>query len=222
MRLGETLFWSDHQIFEVVDSDFENDFLDWKLVPLAGRTLAKEHTLSGLTDGKFVLAATLVLPDGRIESAYISMYLPEREIDHHYLLRGTGIEHGRGTLTQGGQVIPAVAIEKFGAYDQFYIPGHSEVGIRVLRDGLDCAKRKAPIAKDLAYILRDEKRYAEAVEYFTLAIDSSDKVRKGDYFLFSERAKLFAYLNDAAAADRDWAEVERLAGSSVLKYERGF
>jgi hypothetical protein len=219
MKLGATLFRTDCKIFEVVESDLGGDYLDWNLVPLAGRTLAKEHTLSGLADGCFILEGLLVYADGRTEKAYTDIGLPEREIDYHFLLANKEIVRGRGTLIPNAQVIPAVAIEKFGVYDQYYVKGHAEVGLKVLQDGLTVAKLKWPIALDVAYILRDEKRYAEAVEAFTLAISEAAPV---NYLWYSERAQLFTKLNNQEAADRDWAQVERMAGADILKYERGF
>ena len=219
MKLGLTLFRTDHKIFEVVESNLAGDYLDWNLVPLAGQTLAREYTLSGLTDGYFVLEGLLVHADGRIEKAYTDVSLPERETNWHFLLRNKEIVRGRGTLIPDAQVIPAVAIEKFGVYDQYYVKGHPEVGLQVLRDGLAVAKLKGPIAFDLAYILRDEKRYSEAIKAFTLAINLGKGV---NYLCYSERAKLFTKLGNQEAADRDWEQVKRMAGAEVLKYERGF
>lgn len=219
VKLAATLFRTDSKIFEVTGSDLAGDYHDWTLAPLKGQTLARENTLSGLADGYFILKGLLVHADGRVEQAYTDVVLPERNIDWHFLLRNQEIVRGRGSLIPNAQVIPAVAIEKFGIYDQYYVKGHAEVGMKVLRDGLGVAKSKVPIALDLAYILRDEKRYAESVEAFTLAINQGDGV---DYFCYSERAKLFTKLNDQEAADRDWKEVERMAGARVLKYERGY
>ena len=219
VKLAATLFCTDRKIFEVVGSDLTGDFHDWNLVPLEGQTLARENTLSGLADGYFVLEGLLVHADGRVEQAYTDVVLPERNIDSHFLLKNQEIVRGRGTLIPNAQVIPAVAIEKFGVYDQYYVKGHAEVGMKVLREGLAVAKSKGPIALDLAYILRDEKRYAESVEAFTLTINQGEGV---DYFYYSERAKLLTKLNNHEAADRDWREVERVAGSRALKYERGF
>jgi hypothetical protein len=219
MKLGATLSRTECKIFEVVESDLDGDYLDWNLVPLAGETLAREHTLSGLADGYFILEGLLVHGDGRVEQAYTDVTLPERIIDWHFLLTNDGVVRGRGTLTSNAQVIPAVAIEKFGVYLQYYVKGHAEVGLKVLQDGLAVAKLKWPIALDVAYILRDEKRYSEAVEAFTLAISECDSV---NYFYYSERAQLLTKLNNEEAADRDWAQVERMAGADILKYMRGF
>ena len=232
MKLGATLFRTDHRIFEVVESDLAGDYLGWNLVPLAGQTLAQEYTLSGLTDGYFVLEGLLVHADGRIEKAYTDVGLPEREIDYHFLLRNEEIVRGRGTLIPDAQVIPAVAIEKFGVYDQYYVKGHAEVGLKILREGLAVAKLQWPIANDLAYILRDEKQYSEAIEAFTIVINQYDPHHEGtqnrrfaasiDYYCYAERAKLFTKLKNQEAADRDWEQVKLIAGADVLKNLRGF
>lgn len=221
MKLGATLFRTDHRIFEVVESDLGGNYLDWNLVPLPGETLGREHTLSGLADGCFVLEGLLVRPDGSTEKAYTDVSLPEREIDWHFLDKGGGISRGRGTLAPDGQVIPAVAIEKFGAYEQYYVKGLAEAGLSTLRQGLAAAKAKRPIALDLAYILRDEKRYSEAIVAFTIAIDADDSTGS-DYYYVAERAKLFAKLGDQEAAERDWDQVSRMAGPDMLRNFRGF
>ena len=196
----------------------DRDYLDWKIVPLNGPNLAKEYTLSGLADGHFILESLLVHGDGKIEKAYIDVVLPEREIDSHFILMNTKITKGTGTLLSDSQVIPSVAIEKFGVYEQYYVKGHAEVGLEVLRRGLDVAKLKWPIALDLAYILRDEKRYAEAIDAFNLAIDQGTTI---GYFAYAERADLFARLGNNEAANRDWEQVERIAGADVVKNLRG-
>lgn len=219
IKLGLTLFHTDHKIFEVVDSDLTGNYLDWNLVPLPGPTLAREHTLSGLADGYFILEGQLVRSGGDVEKAYIDVGLPEREIDWHFLMKNDGIVRGRGTLIPGAQIIPAVGIEKFGAYDQYYVKGHAEIGLNVLREGLANAKLKWPIAGDLAYILRDEKRYREAIEAFSIVISNGNPT---DYYPYAERAMLFDRIGDQAAADRDWEHVKSMAGPEMLKSFRGF
>ena len=65
----------DHKLFEVVESDFGGGNRDSKLLPLAGETLAKENTLSGLAglaDGVFVLEGLLVNSDGTARRRHTS------------------------------------------------------------------------------------------------------------------------------------------------------
>jgi len=232
MKLGETLFNTDHQIFEVTESDHVANYLDWELVPLAGKTLAKEYTASGLADGHFILEGIVVHKTGETEKGYLDISLPERDTGSYFLKVGGEIIRGLAPIIGDSQIIPGVAIEKSGIYDQYYVKGHAEIGLKILREGLSAAKLQWPIANDLAYILRDEKRYREAIDAFTIVIQqynpyeaSSKKRRFGasvDYFCYAERAKLFDKLNNQQAAERDWEQVKYLAGPEILKNLRGF
>ncbi|WP_200858551.1 hypothetical protein, partial [Klebsiella pneumoniae] len=75
------------------------------------------------------------------------------------------------------------------------------IGLEVLREGLAVAKNKEDIAADMAYILRDEKRYQESLEAFTVAIEAG-KARghaNAQYFqyYYSEREALLKKLAGA-------------------------
>jgi hypothetical protein len=217
MLLRDALFQAPHQIYEVMRGTEEDDVLDWELIPLQGPTLAKEITSTGLADGHFILAAKYVRADGDIENAYVNLVLPERLIDYHFRYCENIVECGRGTILNGGRIIPAVAVEKFGNYDQYYVKGRAEVGLKVLMDGLAVAKSKGPVALDMAYILRDEGRNTEAIDAFSLAIDAGVSI---SYFTYAERAKLFQKVGKLTAAAKDWNKVRELSGNESLKYLR--
>jgi tetratricopeptide (TPR) repeat protein len=220
VRLGDALFKLNCKIFEVVEPHpVDSDFPDWILTPIEAPLLAKEYTRAGIMDGYFIVEGLVVHKDGTTERAYLDLSLPERNIDSHFLLQGGRIMRGVGTLLDNAKIIPTVAIERFGVYDQYYVKGFAELGLRVLREGLAVAKVKWPIALDLAYILRDEKRYSEAIHAFTVAINSG---YTKSYFVYSERARLYQLLGNQFAADEDWQQVKRLAGPEALKTERGF
>ncbi len=217
-RLREVLFRSEQRMFEVVEPDLRSNYLNWRLAALNGLTLAKENTLSGLTDGYFILRGILVHRSGVTETAYIDMTLPERITDSHFLQVGGELIRGTGALVGDALVIPAVAIEKSGVYDQYYVRGHAEIGLGILKDGLAGARTKWPIALDMAYILRDEKRYSEAIEAFTLAIETGAR----SYFPLLERAKLLQRVGNSSAAELDWNKVGQMAGLDLVRQERGY
>lgn len=220
VRLREALFHNKCKIFEVSEPNpIDSDFLNWILAPLDAPLLAKEYTYTGAMDGYFLLEAFVVHNDGTTQKGYLDLSLPERNIDSHFLLVGGEIARGRGTILEGAKIIPSVAIEKFGVYDQYYVQGFAELGLGVLREGLSVSKLKWPIALDLAYILRDEKRFSEAIEAFSLAIQTG---YSKSYFIYSERARLYQLEGNQPAADEDWQQVERLGGSDALRTERGF
>jgi tetratricopeptide (TPR) repeat protein len=66
-------------------------------------------------------------------------------------------------------IIPAVASDCFGLYELYYSKISPESGLKVLKDGLKLSKQKSVIAEDIGYILRDEGRLEEALEYFIIS-----------------------------------------------------
>lgn len=140
-----------------------------------------------------------------MKDCYIDMNMPERLSDYAYFIHRGSIER-RYVHESEGKIIPAVAIESYGVYEQYFGNCRSdpEVGLEILRRGLAVAKRKAPIAQDMGYILCDERRVQEAIEAFTIAIDEGPS----SYFIFLERAALYDQLQDYAKsrADRQAAD----------------
>jgi len=218
--LSDALFKIDCRIFEVVEPSLpEQDYLGWRLVPLEGDTLAREYTLSGLADGHFVLEGIVVHKTGETEKGYLDISLPERDMGSYFVKFGGEIVRGIAPIIGDSQIIPSVAIEKFGVYEQYYVKGHAGIGLAVLREGLNTAKIKWPIALDIGYICRDEKLYREAIDAFTLAIDEGTTIQ---HYAYAERADLYAKVGNLDASDRDWQTVLRIAGPAVVKNLRGF
>jgi hypothetical protein len=60
----------------------------------------------------------------------------------------------------------------------------------VLRKGLAGARKRENIAADMAYILRDERRYEESVEAFTIAIEEGDATSGVNKYYCMEREAL--------------------------------
>jgi len=185
-------------VFQVIGYEAE-DWSNWQLAPLPCATVPDTE------DRLYVLKAFNVLGRGRVQDCYVNLSMPERIIDFVWFLR-------EGILTQHchheveGDVIPAVAIEGYGVYDQFYSRRDPEVGMGVLRQGLHVARQRGPIAEDLGYILRDEGRTEEAIAMFSIAVDEGPS----SFFIFLERAALYDALDDRKAAERDRQQVDEI------------
>jgi tetratricopeptide (TPR) repeat protein len=193
MRLPEANErFPDTAVFEVTEHD-SDDFTRWQLAPLDWKTVRDLEC-----DAFYILKAWLVLRQGQRKECYLDLSMPERIEDHVYFYDRDGLWRMYPYHT-AGDVIPAVAIERFGIYELFYSRRDPEVGLEVLRGGLPLAARKAPIAEDMGYILRDESRVLEAIEAFSIAI------REGptSYFTYLERADLYEALGDHEKAQRD-------------------
>ncbi|MFN9246388.1 MAG: tetratricopeptide repeat protein, partial [Planctomycetota bacterium] len=91
-----------------------------------------------------------------------------------------------------------VPIDCFGVYELFYSRIAPDLGIDILRKGLALSQNKLHIAQDLGYILRDERRFAEAAIAFQLAVD----VGPSSYFIYGELAGCYDEIGDAANAKK--------------------
>lgn len=193
MKFDSSVFKSDCRIFEIrSDSD---SLQDWNLEPIIAPTLAT-HQRSD-PNGFFVIAAKQIMPDGSTRKAFRDVVMPERVIEMCYTLVDGCVFQTYPAPEE--EIIPIVTIEGFGNYEDFYSRRHPEIGIEALREGLMAATLKWPIAMELGYILRDEGRPQEAIDAFSIALDSESSIAAA----YLERSRLYKELgrNDAAEAD---------------------
>lgn len=176
---------------EGLESDTD-DIRDWELDPIDAPVL-RESEISDF----FIVKAKHVLPDGEVRDCYLDLCLPERISDYAYFLREGEIDF-RYHHECDGDVICAVPIDCFGVYELFYSRIAPDVGIDILRKGLTVSRHKQYIAEDLGYILRDERRFAEAAEAFQLAADGEPS----SYFIYGELAGCYDEIGDAANAEK--------------------
>jgi tetratricopeptide (TPR) repeat protein len=215
MKLKDALVENSNvKIYQVQDNEGElfddEDFLSWDLRPIYAETLSAESADNGILDGHFILKAVQIRQNGDLSECYINVTLPERISDQAYLLKDENIiEQWKHTVE--GDVIPLVAIEGFGLYELYYSKINPEIGIEVLRKGLQSANKKTDIALDLAYILRDENRYLEAIEAFTIVIN---EVGINDStpleYVYSERAGMYEAIGEFEKAASDVKKSEQV------------
>lgn len=213
MKLRELIFAENKiNIFRIDENeDFDSEeFLDWILHPIEAKTLSADAIGNDNLDGYFIIKAIWVKVNGDLEDCYINVVMPERISEEVYIKQSDEII--RKWKHEVGEVVSAVAIEGFGVYELFYSRINPEIGLRVLRNGLKFANKKAAIAEDLAYILRDEGRNLESIEAFTTVIENEDS-RYGmpSQFTFAERAELFKNTGNFERAAEDLKKSEELA-----------
>lgn len=167
-----------------------DDIRDWKLYPIDAPVL-RESEISEF----FIVKAKHLLPNGVICDCYLDLCLPERVSDYAYFPRGGEIEY-RYRHECDGEVICAVPIDCFGDYELFYSRIAPDVGIHILREGLRVSPHKQYIAEDLGYILRDERRFAEAAEAFQLAANGEPS----SPFIYGELASCYEEIGNVAKA----------------------
>ncbi len=177
--IQQVLFKSPAHSFRVIEEESsEPDDLDaWSLCPIEGKTLAKEY-VEGPFEGRFIVEGQIVKDSGTSEPRL------------------------RGRRTSDGTAIPSIAIEKFGVPQLFYAKENPSVGIKVLEDALRLAKEKKYVAYDLGMLLREQKRYKEAIEAFTVLL-SEEVAPHIARTAYKERAQLYTTVGQHELAAKD-------------------
>jgi tetratricopeptide (TPR) repeat protein len=179
-------------IFERIDEDQSNskNMHDWELNPVDAPVLLKSEVCDF-----FIVKAKQVLSDGTIRDCYIDISLPERINDSVYFLCENRIER-EYPYKCDGEIICAVPIACFGIYELFYSRLAPDIGINVLLKGLAATPHQQFLAEDLAYILRDEQRFAEAATWFQFAADREPS----SFFIFLELARCYEAIGNTKNA----------------------
>jgi hypothetical protein len=66
-----------------------------------------------------------------------------------------------------------LTISKYVNSEIYYLKSNPEIGINILKEGLKQSKEKWFYALELAEILRDEKKYSEAISFFEVVVENA-------------------------------------------------
>jgi hypothetical protein len=206
MKLREALFQEPSLAYRVLEyyADDWDDFGGWDVQPLSGPTLAAED-VDDVFQGMFIIAAHIILKDATPQPCYMDLTLPERITENHFAQSKGQIERRQGRRAPMGTVIPAIGIESFGNYKLFYAKENPSAGIDVLKSGMEYAREPGYIAYDLGYLLRDEKRWAEAIDAFTLFLEE-DRATELVHSVYQEMARMYAAIGETGKAEADKRE----------------
>ena len=202
MKLGQSLVGPCAAIFRVDSAG--DEFQNWNLEPISTSTLRE-------SDGFFLVRGCIIRDVIETESCFIDLCMPERVSSYVYVVAETGVTRSYHYELNGAEVVSAVAVESFGDYELFYSRKQPNVGINVLRKGLAAAVNKAAIANDLGYLLRDENRFNESIEAFSITIQAGPPSE----FTLIERAKLLDAVGKRTEAEADWKTLEGILGKEA-------
>lgn len=178
MKLKDIFLDNKTRVFVVINQDDEDE-LNWTIEPTGFDLIPEEENF-------YYVKAYQVSPDNTSD-CYIGILTPER-IAETVVKRGTsGQIVTESIYDQEQTVIPAVASDCFGDYELFYAKENPQIGIGVLKDGLEKAINKNIVAEDLGYILRDEERIEEAIEAFK----TSEQEGPSSDYIYLELSRLY-------------------------------
>jgi tetratricopeptide (TPR) repeat protein len=168
------------KIFSVLNNEDENPLL-WTLEPTELEIIPEE-------EGHFIVIAKQVYED-KTEDCYLDVLTPER-ISTWVVKMNNGKIIFEDLYDQENSVIPAVPSDCFGIYESYYARENPQIGIDILKNGLTKSKSKAAIAEDLGFIFRDENRFEEAIEAFSI----SEQRTPSSEYIYDELAQLYREL----------------------------
>ena len=194
MKLKDIFSDNKTRVFVVTNQD-EEDELNWTIEPTAFDLLPEEENI-------YYLKAFQVSEDNTTD-CYIGIMTPERIAETVVKRRPNGLVDAESVYDQEQTIIPAVASDCSGGYELYYAKENPQIGIDVLKDGLEKAINKNIVAEDLGYILRDEKRIDEAIDAFKI----SEQNGSSSEYIYLELSRLY----------RDIGQTE-----NELKYKQKF
>lgn len=181
MKLKDIFSDNKTSVFVVTNQDDEDE-LNWTIEPTDFDLLPEEENI-------YYVKAFQVSADSSSD-CYIGIMIPERIAETVIKKEPSGQIVAESIYDQEQTIIPAVASDCFGDYELFYSKENPQIGIDVLKDGLEKATNKNVVAEDLGYILRDEERTEEAIEAFKI----SEQFGPSSEYTFLELSRLYKRL----------------------------
>lgn len=163
----------------MVTNQDDEDELNWTIEPTDFDLLPKEENI-------YYVKAYQVSADNTSD-CYICIMTPERIAETVVKRESNGQTIAESIYDQEQTIIPAIASDCLGDYELFYSKENPQIGIDVLKDGLEKAINKNVVAEDLGYILRDEERIEEAIEAFKI----SERDGPSSEYIYLELSRLY-------------------------------
>ncbi|WP_207432427.1 tetratricopeptide repeat protein [Sabulibacter ruber] len=178
MKVRDLFSNADTKVFVVLDSEKEDE-LEWIIEPTTYELLPEEENIY------FVKAKQVF--SNRTADCFIGIMTPERLAETVIKKDIDGKVVAESIDEQENSVIPAVASDCFGVYTLFYAKENPQIGVDILKEGLDKATNRNVVAEDLGYILRDENREEEAIEAFK----KSEEFGPSSEYVYLELSRLY-------------------------------
>jgi len=175
-------------IYEITNSDSRTP-LQWSIKPTNLQLIPNN-------ENHYLVKAQIIDSEKNIETGFINISTPERISDYviHHMDDPT---FNRPYELNEKDIIPAVASDCFGLYELYYSKHLPNEGLKTLKHGLELSNQKSVIAEDIAYILRDENRLVEALEYFIISTEHEPSSE----YIYGEIEDIYRIQGDEAKAN---------------------
>lgn len=177
------------KLFNVINDNSDNP-INWKIKPLEDSLITDSYS-------HCIVRAVMIDSDKKTKDCLINLSIPERITDFVIFNTSNKIEIKYIYELNDIDVVPIIASEIFGSYELYYSKNNPEIGIQVLKQGLENSINPSVIAEDLGYILRDEKRYIESINAFLI----SEENGVSSEYIYQEIRDLYLQIANKEKAD---------------------
>jgi tetratricopeptide (TPR) repeat protein len=188
----------DAYIFDIVEEKTDNP-LDWKIESRFDKLIPD-------TEAHCIVRAKMIDSNKTVSDCFVNISLPERIVDFVIYENENGLVFKQTYELENTDVIPAIASEAYGVYELYYSKNNPDIGIEILKNGLNLADDPSVIAEDLGYILRDENRHEEALEAFLV----SEKHGVSNDYIYKEIHDLYVTLGKLDSAKEYVSKIQDL------------
>lgn len=185
----------------VTNQDNESE-LNWTIEPTDLDLLPEE-------ENTYYVKAYQVSADST-NDCFVGIMTPERIAETVIKREPSGQLVVESIYDQKQTIVPAVASDCFGDYALYYAKENPQIGINVLKDGLEKAINKNIVAEDLGYILRDEKRIDEALDAFKI----SEQMGPSSEYIYLELSRLY---RDIGQRENELKYKQKFKGSGGIE-----
>ena len=166
MTIDEIFTDKETKIFRVTNFYETEEIADWQ-VEKTPFQIIPDPAIADMYDEVLIVRGFLV-GKGKTENCFMEICMPERISEFIFRMINNEVVIDNA-YEKNLKAIPAMASDCYGDYELYYSEENPQIGINVLKEGLDISSNKNVVAEDLGYILTDEGKLEEAVEAFKLS-----------------------------------------------------
>lgn len=166
MTIDEIFTDKETKIFRVTNFYETEEIADWQIEKTPFHIIPDP----AITDmyGDFLIVKGFLIQGDKTENCFIDVCLPERISEFIFRMINNVVVIDNA-YEKNLKAIPAMASDCYGDYELYYSKENPQIGINVLKEGLDISSSKNVIAEDLGYILTNEGKLEEAIEAFKIS-----------------------------------------------------
>jgi hypothetical protein len=151
MELKEIFNNNNCNIYKVINFYETENIENWKIEETDYQLIPESN--EDMYDAYFVIKA-FVVTDDKVEDCFIDICIPERISEFIFRMVDNKLIF-ENTIEKKLTTVPAMASEQYGDSELYFIKQNPQIGIDILKKGIQISKNSSAINDDLTYIYEE-------------------------------------------------------------------